>query len=263
LRGLRVVGKRKCRGNSQRYFLIFACVLATAWLASASSSCLAQTAKLSLSTGALPPIASSAGHPGFIEELARAAFGRVGIEVEVITVPTGRSLINVNAGIDDGDIFRVAGAEADYPNLIRIPEKTLDTDFVAYTKRSDIKIRSWTDLQPYSVAFAAGWRPYELNVQGVKELTKTPSISELPQLLEKGRADIILMDRWQGQWAVRQSGYKFRVLEPPLVRFEMFMYLNKKHAALVPKVAKALADMKADGSYQRLYDQYLKPLDTR
>lgn len=44
-----------------------------------------------------------------------------------------------------------------------------------------------------------------------------------------------------------------------MLRIAEFMYLNKKHAALAPKAAKALADMKADGSYQELYDRYLKP----
>lgn len=247
--------------NRNSNFALFAGTLLAACIA--CGSCLAQTAKLSLSTGALPPLTSVPGHPGFIDELARAAFKRIGVEVEVTTVPTERSLINANSGVDDGDIFRVAGVELEYPNLIRIPEKTLDNDFIAYTKRTEIRIRTWADLQPYSVAYATGWKPYERNVKGVKELTKTSSIDELPSLLEKGRADVILMDRWQGQWVVRQSGYKFRLLEPPLARFEMFMYLNKKHAALVPKVAKALADMKADGSYQKLYDLYLKPLNTR
>lgn len=41
------------------------------------------------------------------------------------------------------------------------------------------------------------------------------------------------------------------------------MYLNKKHAALVPKLAQALADMKADGSYQKLFDMTLKPMGSR
>jgi ABC-type amino acid transport substrate-binding protein len=40
------------------------------------------------------------------------------------------------------------------------------------------------------------------------------------------------------------------------------MYLNNKHAALAPKVAASLAQLKADGSYQSLYDSILKPLDT-
>jgi len=223
------------------------------------SACVAQTATLSLTTGALPPLTASPGHPGFIDQLARAAFARIGVPVEVTTVPTERSLLNVNAGLDDGDIFRVEGVDREYPNLVRIPEKTLDNDFVAYTKRVDIQIRTWADLKPYSVAYATGWKPYERNVQGVRDLTKTPSIHELFPLLENGRADVVLVDRWQGQWVVRQQGHKVRLIEPPLARFEMFMYLHKRHAALVPRVAQALRDMKADGTYRRLYDAYLLP----
>lgn len=228
-----------------------------------SSACMAQGSKLSLTTGALPPLTASANHPGFLNLLAREAFRRVGVEVEVTAVPTERSLINVNSGLDDGDIFRVAGVEAAYPNVIRIPEKTIDNDFIAYSRIPGIQIRNWADLQAYSVAYATGWKPYERNVKNVKELTTTSSIHELFPLLEKGRADIILMDRWQGQWVVQQMGYQLKPLEPPLARFEMFMYLNKKHAALVPKVAQALRDMKVDGSYKKIYDTTLKPLDTR
>lgn len=224
-------------------------------------SCQAQTTRLSLTTGALPPITASPGHPGFIDQLARIAFKRVGVDVDVTAVPTERSLINVNAGLDDGDIFRVAGVEKDYPNLIRIPEKTLDNEFVAYSMSADIQIRTWADLKPYSVAFATGWKPFERNVVGVRQLTRTPSIHELLPLLANGRADVVLLDRWQGQWIVHQGGYKVHRIEPPLARFEMFMYLNKKHAALVPRVAEALAAMKADGTYQSLYDAYLRPLD--
>jgi len=32
----------------------------------------------------------------------------------------------------------------------------------------------------------------------------------------------------------------------------MYLYLNKKHAALVPKLAEALRDMRRDGTLQRL-----------
>jgi polar amino acid transport system substrate-binding protein len=246
------------RAVRRRHWLVGAAMGAAGLRARAGA-----TARLSLTTGALPPLTAAPGHPGFIAELARIAFGRVGVEVDVTTVPTERSLINVNSGLDDGDIFRVAGVEREYPNLIPIPEKTLDNDFIVYTKRGDIQIRSWDDLRPFSVAFATGWKPFERNVKDVKELTKTSSIHDLFPLLEKGRADVILMDRWQGQWIVHQQGYQVRLLEPPLARFEMFMYLHKKHAALVPRVAQALAAMKADGSYQQLYDRILKPLDTR
>jgi polar amino acid transport system substrate-binding protein len=225
---------------------------------------LAQNAKLSLTTGALPPLTSAPGHSGFLDELVRAAFRRIGVEVEVSRVPPARSLINANAGLDDGDLWRIEGIEKDYPNLVRVPEMLLDNEFIAYTKRADIRIRDWSDLQPYAVAFVTGWKPYEVNVKGVKELTKVASLELLFPLLENGRVDVILMDRWQWWWVAHQNRYdKVRLIEWPLARLDEFMYLNIKHAALVPKVAQALADMKADGSYKKIYDRSLKPLDPR
>jgi polar amino acid transport system substrate-binding protein len=244
---------------------ILAVLLAALLLAGclAGETCLAQTGKLSLVTGALPPYSSVPGRPGFLEQLARAAFRRIGVEVEVTTVPVERAMINVNAGIDDGDLFRVAGVERVYPNLLRVPEKLFDSEFIAYTKRADIRIRDWADLQPYIVAYANGWVIFDRNVKTAKEITKTPSLDDLYPLLDKGRADVILMDRWQWRWVAREKGYGTGLYEAPLAKVEIFMYLHKKHADLVPKVARALADMKADGSYQKIYDAYLKPLDTR
>lgn len=224
----------------------------------------AQVTKLSLVTvAAFPPLTASAQQPGFLNMLAEGAFKRIGVEVEITILPAERALINVNSGLDDGDIFRAPGVERNFPNLIQVPEPMLDYAFVAYAKRADITIRTWADLKPYNVAYASGWKIYETNVKNVKEVTNTSSIVELFSLLEKGRVDVILLDRWGGQSIVHQMGYRLKPQEPPLARMNMFMYLNKKHAAMAPKVAQALRDMKADGSYKKIYDATLKPLDTR
>lgn len=224
---------------------------------------LAQTKKFSLVTATDPPLTQSATHPGFLNVLAHAVFRRVDLEVDITPVPAERALINVNSGLDDGDIFRAANVEKSYPNLVRVPEAVLNYDFMAYTLRPDIRIRSWADLQPYAVAYPSGWKIYELNVKNVKELTVTPSVHELIPLLEKGRVDVILADRWGTRWDMRQSSSKLKFLEQPLAHVEMFMFFNKKHAALAPMVAQALKDMKADGSYKKIYDATLKPLETR
>ena len=50
---------------------------------------------------------------------------------------------------------------------------------------------------------------------------------------------------------------KAHLIQPPLAQREMFMYLHKKHKALVNKAAQALSSMKRDGSYQRIFDQTL------
>jgi polar amino acid transport system substrate-binding protein len=41
-------------------------------------------------------------------------------------------------------------------------------------------------------------------------------------------------------------------LSPALKDVDMYLYLHKKHEALVPRLAKALRDMKADGTYNRI-----------
>jgi polar amino acid transport system substrate-binding protein len=41
-------------------------------------------------------------------------------------------------------------------------------------------------------------------------------------------------------------------LAPALKDVDMYLYLHRKHEALVPKLAQALREMKADGSYNRI-----------
>ena len=41
-------------------------------------------------------------------------------------------------------------------------------------------------------------------------------------------------------------------LSPALKDVDMYLYLNKKHQALVPKLSQAIRNIKADGSYNRI-----------
>jgi len=50
-----------------------------------------------------------------------------------------------------------------------------------------------------------------------------------------------------------------KMCKQPLAVREMFIYLHKKNQALVPLLAEALADMKKEGSYQKLFDKFLMP----
>ena len=87
---------------------------------------LAARPKLTLATGALPPLTSAPGHTGFLDALAQEVFGRIEVDASVLRLPVERALVNANAGIEDGDMFRAAGFEKDYPNLVQVPEKVLD-----------------------------------------------------------------------------------------------------------------------------------------
>jgi polar amino acid transport system substrate-binding protein len=209
--------------------------------------------------------AAKAPLPTFLDALAHEIFSRLGIEVTLTPLPAERALINVNSGLDDGDMFRPAGIEQIYPNLLRIPERILDYDFVAYTKRTDIRIRKLADLKPYAVGFPNGWKNIESRVREVSEITTTKTIDELYSLIDKGRVDVIIIGRPSGSKSMDPISQSFHLVahEPPLVQFDMFMYLNKKHASLVPRVVQTLKDMKADGSFRKILDATLNRMPTQ
>ncbi len=85
---------------------------------------------LTLGTFAGPPLSTPEG-TGFYDLVLEEAFARAGYEIKIIQLPAERSLTNANDGITDGDYVRISGLESTYPNLIRVPEKITDFEFVA------------------------------------------------------------------------------------------------------------------------------------
>lgn len=228
-------------------------------LSQAAGLALAEGA-LVLNTGVRQPY-TTADNKGFLDRLTAEAFRRIGHPARVQVYDSSeRALINANGGIDDGTVLRIRGLEAQYPNLIRVPEKVMDNDFVAYSLQHHFVARDWDSLQPYQVSYILGWKVFESNLPQSVSATRVRSPEQLFSLLRLGRTEVVLYERWQGLWRARELGLPVKVIEPPLANAEMFMYLHKTHAHLVPRLADTLAAMKRDGSYQRIYDAAFKPL---
>lgn len=213
--------------------------------------------KIYLNTGIRDPFTTE-NKAGFIDLIVKEAFSRVGVDAGVIVYQdSAKSLANANTGIDDGAALRVEGLEKKFPNLIRVPEKLMDNDFVAYAIDDNIKVKDWQSLNTYRVGFIRGWQIFLANTKEHKNLTLTKSPQELIDLLAENEVEVILYERWQGLWRADQLGLNLISQEPPLVSKEMFMYLNEKHSGIVDDVANALADMKSDGTYDKIFNQTL------
>jgi len=213
-----------------------------------------------LNTGVRDPFTTSA-NDGFVDRLVAEAFRRAGRKANVIVYQnSAKSLENANRGIDDGVALRIKGLEKKFPNLIRVPEKVMDNDFVAYAMSKPIETPDWSALAGYRIAYVNGWQIFQNNLKDHKQATKTKSAQQMFDLLSANKVDLMLYERWQGLWRAKQLGLRFIAGEPPLAKMEMFFYLNKKHESLVPEIAKALADMKRDGSYEEIFVQTLGKL---
>lgn len=189
-----------------------------------------------------------------LESLSQEAFRRIGHEFRLVSLPSERSLHSANAGEVDGEGLRVAGLSAQYPNLVQVPERYIGISFVAFARDATIRLdQGWDSLKPYSVAFITGWKMFEANASGAKGVTKVDKPEQLFQMLDAGRIDLALYTLADGVALARGMGLAaIAPLAPSLRDVDMYLYLHRKHEALVPKLAQALRQMKADGSYNRI-----------
>ncbi len=225
----------------------------------AGTACHAALPLLALNDVNEPPF-TTADHDGFLDAVAGEAFRRAGVQLQLVKLPAERALVNANAGIEDGELCRIAGIEALYPNLVRVPEKLVDWEFAAFSKNAALPAKIDV-LRARSVGHIRGWKIYEKHMAGAAHVVTSEDPSQLFRQLQLDRIEVALYERWLGLSLLKRQNIKgVYVLEPPLETREMFIYLHKRHQALVPKIAEALRAIKAEGMYERLYQEKVRSL---
>jgi len=198
---------------------------------------------------------------GFQDLIVAEVFRRIGLKGQVeMYEASARALINANENIDHGVVMRIKGLEKKFPNLVRVDERLIENNFVAYSAGLDLTTDSWKSLEPHVVAYINGWAIFERNLSPTQEKQVTKDPIHMFAMLEQGRVDIVLYEKWQGLQRAKDTGTKVKIHEPALASVNMYMYVHKDHAHLAPKLAEALREIKADGTYQEIFDRTLTPL---
>ena len=215
---------------------------------------------IQLNTTGQPPLNTNL-QTGFMDEVATEAFARIGYTVETTRLPAERGLKNTDKGLVDGEMSRVKGLDKIYKNLVRVPEKIMDWEFVAFSHKPISMVQGWNSLSGKSVAYINGWKILEKNIPANTDVRKTENAEKLFKLLARKRTDYAIYELWGGRYLLKELSLEgVKLCQPPLAVKEMFIYLHKKNIALVPKLSAALLSMKKDGSYQKLANKHLKPL---
>jgi len=208
--------------------------------------------ELVLNNPTAPPF-TTADHQGLFDVVVGEAFRRNGLRLRLVTLPAERGLINANAGVDDGDLSRIAGIEKHYPNLVRVPERIFDMHFVAFSRGTRLENLSWAKLDHTTVSYIKGWKIFENNLPPGTGITTTDTAEQLMNMLVLGRVQYVLYSRWMGLSLAHEMHLKDVVVnEPALARRNMYVYLNKKYSRYVPGLARALRDIKQEGMYSRV-----------
>jgi polar amino acid transport system substrate-binding protein len=216
---------------------------------------------ITLNAAAEYPLSNDASS-GFIDEVATEAFSRIGYRLLIQHLPPERGLKNSNRGLIDGELIRVKGLDKLYPNLIHVPEYIIKLEFVAFSNKPISLHNGWSDLAGKTVAHINGWKYLEQNIPTSADITKVSNATILFKLLGNKRTDCVVYELFGGNNTVlKQSIQGVIVNRPSLAVEEMYIYLHKKHVALIPELSKSLINMKNDGSYALLVQKHLTPLN--
>ena len=111
------------------------------------------------------------------------------------------------------------------------------------------------------MAYNRGWIILEKNITDAKSVVRADNTEQLFSLLKNNRVDLIVYEKWQGRHQLKARAIEgVRQIEPPLASHKLYAYLNRRHQALAAPLAKAFANMKAEGVYWPIYHQTLAPL---
>lgn len=199
-------------------------------------------------------------NPVLEERIVTEAYRRVGIEISVRYYPAKRSLIESNKGAIDGDLIRLDGTENDYPNLVMIPEAIIVTEDFAFVKDVEFEVEGYKSLSPYVVAIVAGIDTYDEGTRGMRRfIVKTPD--QMFRMLDSGRVQVAVHLDYDGERIIKDLKLQgIKMLRPSLLSFNVYHFVHKKHEALVPKLTRALQEMKKEGVIRKMNEEYRKEI---
>jgi polar amino acid transport system substrate-binding protein len=191
------------------------------------------------------------------------AFRRLGYGFQIFPYPSERALIDANSGRIDGVSSRIIELEIEkmYPNLIRVKEVIIPLTSIGLVMDSNIQIDGWKSLvgKGYKVTHIKGDKYIEKKLHNYLDRKSIIVSVDIPQALRKlvfGRVDIYIeIDDIIGFIPHIQEFKSEKFLNGGMVtRFMTYPYMNKKHVELAPRLAAVLREMKADGTYKKMFD---------
>ncbi len=186
------------------------------------------------------------------EVIVREAYRRLGIDVVIRKYPAERAVRLANSGELDGAVQRIDGLSDRYPNLIQVRPAINFIEATVFTKAAAFPVEGWKSLGPYRIGLIRGIKFAERNTEGMK-VAPAGDYDVLFRLLDRGRVDIALSPRVNGLNHIKRQGLEgIRPLEPSVAMVDLYHYLNRKHADLVPYISAMFSRMRASGELPKI-----------
>jgi len=174
------------------------------------------------------------------------AYAAIGIELEIVGLPSKRALNYSNNGLLDGEVLRVKNIEHKYPNLVCIPIPLYQITASAYTINGNKSFNHFDELLQSPIAIHSGvfWEE-ELVKHHQHYVSRVSGTKKKFKLLSLGRVDYILSSQQRAHEVISEYFSTEKIIEvtPPIATINLYHYLNRNHQDLVPKIQAQLQKM--------------------
>lgn len=212
---------------------------------------------LTFATHTKPPLSS------FLQEVLQQALKPHNKTVNVIEMPGRRVIHQVNHGMVVGDAGRASNFKVmsndDTSNYIRVNEAIALISIVMITRKPlQIKDPSWHELNQGTVAYLNGSKHMRKRVNRYNRVPVSTNIQAL-EMLARDRVRAVAMFEATARDLISKNSLLSEELllhQPEVDRFNLYTYINKNHAELVPLLEKSLKKMKKSGKFKKIADKY-------
>ena len=190
------------------------------------------------------------------EQILKEAYQQLGVDIRVEEYPGERSLVAANTGKTDGELGRIQGMEKEYSNLVMVPVPLFELSVSAFSNQA-ISINTVDDLKKYRIGFVGGTKVVEGMTADFPNRLRVGRPDQLFQMLLLGRIDVALDMTEDGLIVLQSDKYKtIKMISPKLVKANIYHYLNKKHADVLPAITKVMQTMLDNGTFKKEQDAF-------
>lgn len=195
----------------------------------------------------------------------RHLFEKVGRTVEFKRLQYQRARHEMEVGALDGQYFRVEEFSSVAPTMLRVNEPLASLTFGFYAHKGALTgIEQLSDIlhrtkRPLTIGYARGTAgieasPYLPLLKKQHRLITTTTQFKGLTMLAKDRLDLfIASSHFAASFMAKNSKLKPGIkLVAKLSKHNGYIYLHKKHVAIIPLLEQALRDIKQDGSYEAM-----------
>lgn len=186
------------------------------------------------------------------EVVLRDALRDAGVTVIDVELPLGRSLAETSRGvIVDADPARTREAVAQFRDLVIVEEPVSVISFGAFTRQSAPPVQNWASLKGRRVVTFSGSLILNrlLRENGLDDAYRADTYTGAALMLAFGRAEVAVLPVEEAVAALGRYGITMIGPNgPPLASTPVYLVLNKRHAALAPRIAESLKRRKAQRS---------------